>query len=204
METDKTDSHPGSRVSGPVMVAALLVAMVGAYLYYQNSGGPDANSERQKPPATAGTTTPGTTADAASKPRAQDVATAANPPAPPANQSGRTPAAPANNAPSAPPQQNQADRRAAPAAGDTASKPAAGTADNAQFKSASLPTPEIAYVQKSRANIRAEPSKRGKRIGKAPKGTKLTVLGRAGKWVQVESGETKGWIGARLLGPRSP
>jgi uncharacterized protein YgiM (DUF1202 family) len=59
-------------------------------------------------------------------------------------------------------------------------------------------------VQRSRANIRSEPNARSKRVGQMARGTKLNVLGRSGKWVQVESGETKGWISGRLLGPASP
>jgi len=59
-------------------------------------------------------------------------------------------------------------------------------------------------VQNADANIRSEPSLRGTRVGKAAKGTKVNVLSRTGKWVQVESGETKGWISGKLLGDRLP
>ena len=73
-----------------------------------------------------------------------------------------------------------------------------------QSRSASLPTSDVAYVQKRRANIRSEASARGPLVGRAYKGTRLSVVSRTGKWVQVESGETKGWISASLLGPRLP
>ena len=75
---------------------------------------------------------------------------------------------------------------------------------NRQSQSASLPINDIAYVRKSNANIRSEPSLRGKRVGKAAKGTKLKVLNRTRNWVQVESGETIGWISGNLLGDRLP
>jgi hypothetical protein len=87
---------------------------------------------------------------------------------------------------------------------DTPTDPAAGAPQSGQTKSASLPTNDIAYVQRRRANIRSEPSERGPLAGRAYKGTRLSVVSRSGKWVQVESGETKGWVSARLLGPRLP
>jgi uncharacterized protein YgiM (DUF1202 family) len=87
---------------------------------------------------------------------------------------------------------------------DTPTDPAAGAPQSGQSKSASLPTNDIAYVQRPRANIRSEASPRGPLVGRAYKGTKLSVVSRAGKWVQVESGETKGWVSARLIGPRLP
>jgi uncharacterized protein YgiM (DUF1202 family) len=73
-----------------------------------------------------------------------------------------------------------------------------------QTKAASLPTSNIAYVQRPRANIRSAANPRGPLVGRAYKGTKLSVVSRNGKWVQVESGETKGWVSANLLGPRLP
>ena len=75
---------------------------------------------------------------------------------------------------------------------------------NGQSRSASLPTSDVAYVQKRSANIRSAASARGPLVGRAYKGTRLSVVSRAGKWVQVESGETKGWVSAKLLGPRLP
>ena len=82
--------------------------------------------------------------------------------------------------------------------------PAAGAPQGGQSRSASLPTSDIAYVQGRRANIRSEARDRGSLVGRAYKGTKLSVLNRSGKWVRVESGETKGWVSARLIGPRLP
>lgn len=89
-------------------------------------------------------------------------------------------------------------------AADATSNSPAGAPQGGQSKSASLPTSDVAYVQRRRANIRSEASARGPLVGQAYKGTRLSVVSRAGKWVQVESGETKGWIIASLLGPRLP
>jgi hypothetical protein len=89
-------------------------------------------------------------------------------------------------------------------AADATSNSPAGAPQGGQSKSASLPTSDVAYVQRRRANIRSAASARGPLVGQAYKGTRLSVVSRAGKWVQVESGETKGWIIASLLGPRLP
>jgi uncharacterized protein YgiM (DUF1202 family) len=83
-------------------------------------------------------------------------------------------------------------------------EPAADIPQNAQSKPASLSASHIAYVQKRHANIRAEPRDGGPLAGRAYKGTRLSVVSRSGKWVQVESGETKGWVSAKLIGPRLP
>jgi cytoskeletal protein RodZ len=208
MEADQPDNHRGSRVSGLVAAAALLAVAVGGYLYYQNGRGPDASSELQQTPPSPAPSTQGTTAspaDGAAKPSSQQVTAAASAPTEPApNQGSQAPAASADNKPAVAPQQDQADGRAAQINSDTSTKPAAGAPENAQSKPTSLPTNDIAYVQKSRANIRSEPSVRGKLVGQAAKGTKLNVVSRAGRWVQVESGETKGWINGNLLGSHSP
>ena len=191
METDKTGSHRLSRVSGLVAAAGLLAVVVGGYLYYQNSEGADASAELPKPPSpgAAGASAPGTTANAASNVNLQRVAAAAatNAPAAPAANQGSQAAPPStNNAPAIPPE------------------PAARTAISAQSKPISLSTNDFAYVQKSSANLRSTPSVRAKRVGQAPRGTKLNIVRRTGKWVQVESGATKGWVSGNLLGPRSP
>jgi uncharacterized protein YgiM (DUF1202 family) len=86
--------------------------------------------------------------------------------------------------------------------GDKDTSPSAS--QSGQTRSASLSTGDVAYVQKRRANIRAEASSQGPLIGRAYKGTKLSVVSRNGKWVQIESGETKGWVSAHLLGVRQP
>jgi SH3 domain-containing protein len=89
-------------------------------------------------------------------------------------------------------------------AGTLTPEAAASAPPNAQSKPASLVANDVAYVQKRRAIIRSEPSDRGSLAGRAYKGTKLSVVSRSGKWVQVERGETKGWVSAKLIGPRLP
>jgi hypothetical protein len=216
METDRPDGHRGSRVPGLVAVAALIAVAAGGYFYYQSGERPDVTSELQQKPAspapgTAGTPTPAAPANSAAKPASQPAATAANAPTGnPPNQGSQTPAPSANNAPAVPPRQaqTQVQAQAAPPAAPTSSgnapAPAAAAPQSERTRPASLPTNDVTYVQRSRANIRSEPSARSKRVGQFAKGAKLNVLGRSGKWVQVESGETKGWISGRLLGPASP
>ena len=189
METDQTDNHHLSRVSALIAAAGLLAVVVGGYLYYQSSGDADVGAELQNPPSpgAAGTSAPGTTADATTKPGTQQVAAGAGAPMPPPPIQGSQAAPPStNNAAATPPE------------------PPARVPVNAQSKPSSLPTNDFAYVQKSSANLRAEPRVRAKRVGNAPKGTKLNIVRRTGKWVQVDDGTTKGWVSGNLLGPRSP
>jgi hypothetical protein len=87
---------------------------------------------------------------------------------------------------------------------DNPKDPAANAPQSGQTKAASLPTNDIAYVQRPRANIRSAASARGPLVARAYKGAKLSVVSRSGQWVQVERGETKGWVSARLIGPRVP
>ena len=50
------------------------------------------------------------------------------------------------------------------------------------------------FVQARRANIRSEPGRGGRVIGTATKGSKVKVVGRSGKWVEVETDAGQGWI----------
>jgi uncharacterized protein YgiM (DUF1202 family) len=216
METDPPNSRRGSPTLGFVAAGAVLAVAVGGIFYYQHSTRPDATAESQqttpapRPPDAKETTATANPPDAASNPNSQRNSVAVDPPTePPPKQGSPAPAAVTENAPSAPPPQAQAQSTPAPASSvpaksDNAAEPAGRTQDTGQSKPTSLPTNDAVYVQKSDANIRSEPSLRGKRIGKVTKGTKLNVLSRNGKWVQVESGETKGWIAGSLLGAGSP
>ncbi|MGZ5843206.1 MAG: SH3 domain-containing protein [Xanthobacteraceae bacterium] len=179
MDIDKPDGQGRSRLAEFVAVVALL-AVGGGFFIYQHGIPSDVSSELARKSASSAPGTergiaPGGVAGATSNSPSQQFA---------ANAGASAPA-------------NQADQAASP-------ESAAGAQQNGQSKSASLPTNDIAYVQKRRANIRSEPNERGPLAGRAYKGTKLSVLNRSGKWVQVESGETKGWVSARLLGPRLP
>jgi uncharacterized protein YgiM (DUF1202 family) len=217
METDQPDNHPSrvlgftrSRVSGLVALAGLLAVTAGGYLTYQNSSSLDASSELQQNPVSPspgaeGTTASSSPADAVSNSSSQRVAADANAPAgnlP--NQGSQTPLPPIDSWRAGTLPQGQADDRAAPTSSGSATEPAAGFPENARSRPTSLPTNDIAYVQKARANIRSEPSVGAKLVGQAERGSKLNVVKRAGKWTQVESGATRGWVSGNLLGPRSP
>jgi hypothetical protein len=218
METDQPDSHRFSRIysyrlshtSGVVTLAGLLAVAVGGYLFYQNSRGLNVNSELQpKPvsfsPGAEGTTAPSSPADAVSNSSSQQVAADANAPAEnPPNQASQTPLPSLDSWRAGTQPQGLADDRTAPTNSDNATEPATRLPENARSTPAGLPTNDIAYVQKARANIRAEPNVGAKLVGQADRGSKLAVVGRAGKWTQVERGATRGWVSANLLGPRSP
>ncbi len=218
METDQPNSHRLahiyshrlSRVSSLVVLAGLLAVAVGGYLYYQNGSGLDVSSELpQNPtspsPSAEGTTASGSPADAVSNSSSQRVAADANAPAGnPPNQGSQTPLPSIDSWRAGTQPQGQADDPAAPTISGNATEPAAGFPENARSRPTSLPTNDIAYVQKARANIRSEPSVGAKLVGQADRGSKLNVVGRAGKWTQVERGATRGWVSGNLLGPRLP
>jgi uncharacterized protein YgiM (DUF1202 family) len=60
---------------------------------------------------------------------------------------------------------------------------------------------EVLVVQRSGANIRTEPSRTGRVIGTAAKGSKVKVISRSRNWIEVEVGAGRGWISGSLLGP---
>ena len=68
-------------------------------------------------------------------------------------------------------------------------------------RATSLPSDEVLVVQRSRANIRTEPSRTGRVIGTAAKGSKVKVISRSRNWFEVEVGAGRGWISGRLLSP---
>jgi|GEM_PF-3699059 len=68
-------------------------------------------------------------------------------------------------------------------------------------RATSLPSDEVLVVQRSRANIRTEPSRTGRVIGTAAKGSKVKVISRSRNWIEVEVGAGRGWISGSLLSP---
>jgi uncharacterized protein YgiM (DUF1202 family) len=178
MDMQKPHSQGRPGVANIVAVGALVTIALG-FVIYQNSGSADVRSELPKSassaPGTEGGSAPGNAAGATSNSPSQQLAANAGAPA----------------------SANQAGQAASP-------ELAAGAPQISQSKPASLSANDIAYVQKRHANIRSEPRERGTLAGRAYKGTKVSVVSRSGKWVQVESGETKGWVSAKLLGPRLP
>jgi uncharacterized protein YgiM (DUF1202 family) len=69
---------------------------------------------------------------------------------------------------------------------------------------AALPNSEELFVQARQANLRAAASLHARVVGHATRGDKLKVIGRTGKWVEVETQGRSGWISGKLLGPRAP
>ena len=69
---------------------------------------------------------------------------------------------------------------------------------------AALPSSDDLFVQVGQANIRATANLRARVVTRAAKGDRLKVLGRSGKWVEVETQGRSGWINGKLLGPRAP
>jgi len=79
--------------------------------------------------------------------------------------------------------------------GDTAQRrPAVAAAQNR----------DVLFLQRAGVNIRSAPSLTSSVVGTAPKGTRFEVTNRDGRWVQVESGQVKGWINASFLAPDAP
>ena len=69
-------------------------------------------------------------------------------------------------------------------------------------RATALPNDVVLVVQRARANIRTEPSRKGRVIGTAAKGTQVKVISRSRNWIEVEVGGGRGWITGDLLGPR--
>ena len=214
------------------LISAVLVgALVLGAVYYLHSDREEASSERTPPPtstAVAPASQPSVPDQRASAPNAPGeqakAAPAPSPPAPFRNEqatSSVTPAAglrtggPAkpqdqsnrNDGATKPEQPNPNDRATKPEQpnpNDRAAKPDPAAASTLQDQAASLPATEVVFVQKPGVKIRSEPNKRSRVVGSTTKGQQFTVKRRAGHWVQIDTGNGQGWIGARLLGSQSP
>jgi Bacterial SH3 domain len=209
MEMDKRKSYRLSRTSSVVAVAGFLAFAVGGYLTYQSGGPLEASSELPLEPAlpapvTEGTTAPDSAAEAASTPGSQ-MADANAPAGILPNQGSRTQLPSIDRWRAGTQPRGQVDGRAALTNSDIiATEPAVGFPENARSRPTSLPTNEIGYVLKARANIRSKPSVDARLVGQADRGSKLTIVARDGKWTQVERGATRGWVSGNLLGPHLP
>jgi len=96
----------------------------------------------------------------------------------------------------------QSDDRSPPTANERPDDRAAVPSTSPMTSRATaLPSDEVLVVQRSRANIRTEPSRKGRVIGTAAKGTQVKVISRARNWIEVEVGGGRGWITGALLGP---
>jgi cytoskeletal protein RodZ len=209
---------PGPRrkpVLGASLLALMALSAVGYfYLAWDASRETSApNSEQSTPPPSAGamSTTPrlaervqspSPSAQPATAPP-QTTASTAEPKAPLA---AATPSPPASLGPP-PGSQSSAPQDQTATSGvqaENSARPAAPPSTSLKDQTASLPGNDIVFVQKPRVNIRAEPKLRSRVVGSATEGAQFKVLRRAGSWVQVDGDAGAGWIGDRLVGPRSP
>ena len=84
--------------------------------------------------------------------------------------------------------------------------PAAPKGDLAQRRPpvAAAQNRDVLFLQRPGVNIRSAPTLTSNVVGTAPKGTRFEVTNRDGEWVQVESGQLKGWINGQFLAPAEP
>jgi Bacterial SH3 domain. len=68
-------------------------------------------------------------------------------------------------------------------------------------RATALPSDEVLIIERSRANVRSEPSRNGRVIAKIAKGTQVKVIRRSRNWIEVETGAYRGWISSSLLEP---
>lgn len=182
-------------VVGLLVLAGIIYAIV------------ERNGEALTPQASR--TSDGTTVAKAPEPQPAEPPPSAQPsapaPAPAASaQAMATPPAPSSSpqptaTPSAPATAQQ--QPPAPPPAQTAQQPAAQPMSQ---EPAALPNSEELFVQAGQANLRAAASLRARVVGHATRGDKLKVIGRSGKWVEVETQGRGGWISGKLLGPRAP
>src|SRR3954453_10603104 len=154
METEKLKRYLLSRTSGLVALAGVLVFAVGGYLTYQSSGPVELSSELPQEPVLPAPVSEATTASdsaAETPPAGGSQQAAAEPNAPagiPSHQGSRTPLTSIDRWRAGTQPRGQADGRAAPTNSYIATEPTAGFPENARSRPTSLPTNEIAYVQK--------------------------------------------------------
>lgn len=67
-----------------------------------------------------------------------------------------------------------------------------------------VPARERVYVQKSGANVRAEPSTSATIVAREAQGTEFFVFARQGEWVEVGRETPVGWIHSSLVGSKAP
>ncbi len=64
--------------------------------------------------------------------------------------------------------------------------------------------PDVVFVQSANAEIRKEPKMNAESILNLNRGDQLTVISKSGIWLQVQMGETKGWISKLFTSPNRP
>jgi cytoskeletal protein RodZ len=210
------------------LIAGVLVGvLVLGAAYYLHFSREEAASERTPPPtstAEAPASQPSAPDQRAPAPNApaEQAKAAPAPPAPSPNEQTASPATPAPGVPTQGPATDQpatdqpakprdqpnpndaATRPDQPNPSDRATKPDSAPAAPLQDQAASLPAAEVVFVQRPRVKIRSAPNAHAKVLGSATKGQQFTVTRRAGRWVQIDTGNGRGWISASLLGSQSP
>jgi uncharacterized protein YgiM (DUF1202 family) len=68
---------------------------------------------------------------------------------------------------------------------------------------AALPNPAMMSVRVAGMNLRSAPSRTARVVGTVAKGSQVKVIGRSGKWVEIETEARSGWVSANLLSPRA-
>ena len=200
------DSRGRSKVARDLIAGVLVGTLVLGAVYYLYLGKEEASSERTSQPASTAEAPPsqplGSEQRVPDRTAAQEAVPAAPPPTPSGSSEAQAPPSAASEP--RPPVEGSAQAQNPPNANETATRPEPTAPDPMRDQSVSLPAPEVAFVQGTRVNIRSDPNARAQIVGHASKGEQLTVIRRAGRWVQVDTGRGQGWVSASLLGPRSP
>src|SRR5215204_2148456 len=130
---------------------------------------------------------------------------AQSPPVPPVpeTQSSNQLPSPSTPAPPAWPEPPPSLRPTQPADAPPQVAPAAPKGDLALRRPpvAAAQNRDVLFLQRPGVNIRSAPTLTSNVVGTAPKGTRFEVTNRDGEWVQVESGQLKGWINGQFLAP---
>jgi hypothetical protein len=208
---DEGRATPARRRFTPIVLGGfvVLILLAGAgYLFTERDVGvPQPADEQTTQSTSAPTPTPQPSPQP--PPHAQ-----AAPPAPPAASSAATPAPPSAPAPSsaATPAPSSAAKAQEAISPTGEAQPAPGTpgervpptaSQSINQEPAALPNADMKVVQATRANMRSAPRLRAPVLGTVAQGSQVRVIGRAGRWVQVETQGRTGWINAKLLGARA-
>jgi cytoskeletal protein RodZ len=123
---------------------------------------------------------------------------APTPPSPPQAQPSAQASAPA--APATPASKTQ-ESKSSPTPAEPA--PPAARPQSMSQEPAALPSADTKIIQATRANMRSAPRRTARVLGTVAKGAQVKVLGRSGRWVQIEADGRTGWVNAKLLGARA-
>jgi hypothetical protein len=143
-----------------------------------------------------------TAGDTASRPSVSTLHEAASRPSSPSTvDPPRAPAAVPADSPDVPPRSPPAPVTGRPGAPPQTANPAPQNGDVTNLPSRN---PEVLFVHRPGVNVRSAPSRTGRVVGTARKGTRFEVTNRRGRWVEGNSGRIKGWISDRFLASNAP